>query len=66
MRNTINITLAIEAQAKYCKDNDLPHFAPFDGVCWSCGNQIYEKISVEEAGSKLITGCPRCCSSYCD
>ena len=60
---------ARQAQKKYCEEHNLPHFAPESGVCWRCGNNIYygqRGISVEEAGSTLITGCPHCHWSYCE
>lgn len=57
---------AAAAQAKYCKENNLPLFAPYDGVCWACRRNIYEIISIEGAGNHLITGCPLCHRSYCE
>lgn len=76
---TFDTEKAIEAQAKLCDEKEYPHFAPLDGRCWSCGSQIYQEksrtigdrtftsgISVEGAGSSLITGCPHCSRSYCD
>ncbi len=68
------------AQLEYCEHMDLPFFAPEDGFCPRCGNNIYDArthltdkydpefagISVEEAGSRLITGCPHCSHSFCD
>lgn len=56
----------IDAQKRYCKANDLPHFAPFDGYCFSCGRQIYEEITLKKAKTDLITGCPWCHRSFCD
>lgn len=84
-----DVKKAIEAQNRYCKENNLPHFAPYDGRCWNCRRNIYELhywkredyrlvpakqeeattktgISVEKAGSELVTGCPHCNRSYCD
>ena len=72
-----NTKLAIEAQAKYCKDHDAPNFAPaFDGSCFRCHQNIYAKIvhpsgyvtgiTVEQAGRTLITGCPHCHYSFVD
>ena len=67
---------SIQAQRNYCKENKLPHFAPHDGRCWSCGKNIYEPftrqngrisgVETERASSELITGCPHCNRSYCD
>lgn len=71
-----NIKLAIAAQKEYCDRTNVPHFAPRDGVCYSCGRQIYSPtetkygytngISVEAAANTLITSCPYCNVSYCD
>lgn len=71
-----DITAAIAAQKKYCAENQLPHFAPQDGFCFRCRRNIYSQIrlrdgyesgiTVEEAGSSLITGCPHCNYSYCE
>lgn len=71
---------ASEAQAKYCEIKGYPRFVPLDGWCWACHRNIYDKvghtmsngenyytgITVEGAGSYLITGCPHCKRSYCD
>lgn len=75
------------AQKEYCATNDAPHFAPYDGRCYSCNQDIYSEngnvkfgplgrqkptghtrhgITVEEAGSTLVTGCPFCNASYCE
>ncbi|MNP79761.1 hypothetical protein D3C76_1776770 [compost metagenome] len=77
-----NINESIEAQKKYCEENQAPHFAPYSGRCWNCNQNIYEKgrhfwagkfdgresegISTEKAGKELVTGCPHCHRSYCD
>lgn len=55
-----------KAQAKYVKDNDKPYFAPMAGRCYNCRGQIYDKISLEEASTTLITGCPYCKQSFVD
>ena len=58
----------IDAQRRYCEARELPHFAPSDGICYSCGRDIYAKggVTAEEAGSRLITGCPFCLRTYVD
>ena len=63
---TFDSELARHAQDEYCERNGLPHFAPYDGHCYRCHGDIYSVISVENAGSVLITGCPCCHVSYCD
>lgn len=81
INETYDVSLAVKAQKEYCKSSGAPHFAPRNGVCWKCNKNIYEQhekryagndkvfvfgISVEKAGSELVTGCPHCNRSYCD
>lgn len=72
-----SVSDSMAAQKRYCKEKIYPHFAPVSGICWKCNQQIYAEgknrsgnlskgISVEKAGSELITGCPHCNWSYCD
>ncbi len=59
------IQQAIKAQAEYCDRAELPHFAPYDGICWHCGRNIYDGgITIDEASRRLITACPFCHRSY--
>jgi hypothetical protein len=55
----------VEAQKQYCKDHNTPFFAP-ETRCWSCGANIWKKITLEQACKTYITGCPCCNRSYCD
>jgi hypothetical protein len=62
------IQQCIKAQSDYCVKEQLPHFAPPNGICWNCKRQIYDKESgfkLERAQSELITGCSHCHRSYC-
>lgn len=52
----------IEKQQRFCDDNNLPRFAPGDGLCSVCGEQIYSELD----GTTHITGCPVCGWSYCE
>lgn len=36
-----NIQKAIAAQEKFCNDHNVPLFAPTDGRCFKCGDNIY-------------------------
>ena len=75
---TYNIPEAIKAQKQFCDKNEYPCFAPGNGICWSCHQNIYSEkgrtrtgydtqgISVESAAGQLITSCPFCNRSYCD
>lgn len=74
---TYDTKAAVAAQKKYCEDNNAPFFAPYDR-CYYCNHNIYlpvrspitgevvNGVSVEEAGERLITGCPFCHHSYVD
>ena len=82
---------AYEAQEQFCKEHNVPIFAPGpqEGyLCYRCNHNVYSVcravalkdrrgvildnaaevpgISVEEAGSRLITGCPFCHASFVD
>ena len=69
---TYNVRMAVKAQEDYCDRTGAPNFAG-DGVCWRCGMNVYTPqkfhdglrgISVEEAGQRLVTGCPHCHASF--
>jgi len=56
-----------KAQEKYCKQNMQTHFAP--QRCFRCKQNIYEDaekkgVTLKEASTKLITGCPHCNYSF--
>lgn len=72
-----NSELAIKAQKDYCETNNVPHFAPPDGKCYHCNQDIYEPIErglvikyitgiTVKGANGLITGCPHCHHSFCD
>lgn len=69
-----NIEKAIKAQEDLCMKKCYPMFAPSNGKCYRCGDNIYaEKLSgggsgysVEKAGTEFITGCPNCNWSFCE
>lgn len=74
-----NVKKAAEAQTKLQQEKGYPEFAPTNGICWSCKQNIYMPIiktigedsfvtgnTVKDATEKLITGCPHCHKSYCD
>ena len=68
---TYNPREAVKAQEEYCSKINAPFFAPNGNNmyrCYYCNQNIYKDggISVEEAGSKVITGCPFCHYSYVD
>lgn len=97
--NTYDVDEAIQAQKEYCKEWAAKHpdnwasesmkdgkgFAPSNGRCYCCKQQMYSEdgfeyrgsrknptgrkvsgISVEEARTKLTTGCPFCYRSFID
>lgn len=70
-----NVSESIKGQKEYCIKNEAPDFAPSNGVCWKCHNNIYKPIknrgyvsgiTTEKAKTELVTGCPHCHRSYCD
>jgi formamidopyrimidine-DNA glycosylase len=54
----------IFAQNKYSTTHKVPIFAPSNGVCFSCKEQIYDKISLDKAANEIITFCPHCNYSF--
>jgi len=68
------------AQRAHQEKNSYPDFAPADGVCWACHENIYipkihrqadgsyyvTGVDTKKAGVELITGCPHCHRTYCD
>ena len=57
--------LKILAQEAYCVNNKLPNFA-LNGRCYSCGRNVFDELTLEDATNTLITGCPNCHTSFCD
>jgi uncharacterized Zn-finger protein len=56
----------ITAQKKYCETHQVPMFVHPRGLCWNCNRQVFEQITIEKAGSELVTGCPFCHRSFVD
>lgn len=56
------VNAAYEAQVDYCNRRKMLMFAP--DKCIMCNGNIWEHISVEQAGKELITGCPICSYSF--
>lgn len=54
------------AQHAYLDAHGYPSFAPYDGICPCCHKNIWLKLTVEQAGSDIITSCPHCARSYDD
>ncbi len=70
-----NTMEAVKAQSEYCRNHDIPNFAPaLDGKCYRCNRDIYRPIThsdgrttgipVEQAERMLVTGCPHCNYSF--
>ena len=78
MDKTFNTIEAIKMQEAYCAKHGFPMYVPANGWCRDCGRNIFEPytyrrepikttgISVEEAGSRLISGCPHCNRTFVD
>lgn len=55
----------MQEQQEFCRKNDYPCFA-FD-PCPSCKKSPWDHPEyIRTAGSRLVTGCPWCCRSWCD
>lgn len=60
---------AAKAQAAYCRREELPMFAPSNGLCPRCGMDIFmgpDGIDVDEAGKRFISSCPICNGTFVD
>lgn len=69
MEETYDKIKSIKAQEEYCEKHSVPHFAPYDGTCKSCWQDIYSGkygYTVEHAASSHITSCPYCRASFCN
>lgn len=54
---------------KLGRDNarDSMFFTPFDGNCTSCGADLVAQYGLHAiAGGMNVTGCRKCCTSFCD
>ena len=49
---TYNISEAIEAQEQFCDKNEYPYFAPDNGICWDCHQNIYSENGRTRYGKK--------------
>jgi hypothetical protein len=62
-----SVAQAIINQGALCAIKGYPHFAPRNGVCYSCHRQIYLNPFTNAASAdRFITGCPFCNRSYCE
>lgn len=56
-----------QLQKEYCIANNIPEFAPHNGVCSGCNLYIYVDERVKAvAATQLVTGCPFCHKSFVD
>lgn len=49
---TYNISEAIKAQEQFCDKNEYPCFAPDNGICWDCHQNIYSKMEEPDTARK--------------
>lgn len=56
------IQMRIEKYAVWRQEHNWPQFEPANGICWTCGKQIFKIYD----GTEDITGCPYCHRSYCE
>lgn len=54
----------IFAQRVFCESNGVMLIAPLNGYCPVCRDDIYFKMTVEEAGAHQVTQCPHCKHSF--
>ena len=52
------------AQRVFCEGHGVLEVAPLNGYCPMCRNDVYSKMTVEEAGSHHVTFCPHCHHSF--
>ena len=60
------VRIKSRAQQEMCDKFHAPLFAPEDGICYYCNEQIYEHIPLDIATNEHITSCPICSHTYCD
>lgn len=75
MEELYNVEMSVNNQREGVKRGDFPGFAPDNGICYRCKENIYRKkdhpqgyttgITIEKS-KYLVTGCPHCNRSYCD
>ena len=77
---TYNLRKSAVSQERYCELAHVPLFAPRDGRCSKCheniyrviitydkyGNQYTSGIDTKTAENTHITGCPHCHATFCD
>lgn len=67
MKTEQEIKEAIARQHKLCVTENLPNFAPNDGLCFDCRKNIYQDYTRSGwLGYTHITGCPHCNYSFCE
>lgn len=66
---------AVDLQRQFCSEHHVPIFAPTDGICYHCHENIFKPlcsggyisgISQGQAASVLITSCPHCHHTFVD
>lgn len=63
---THDVEKAIIAQTNFTTKNGLDRYSPDDGTCPGCNEQIYDRITVDDAANFLIIACPYCRHSFED
>jgi len=56
--------LKADAHMKYCMRHDLPFYPPYSGICWNCGENIWERYPVNYVANNTIGFCPVCKESF--
>ena len=68
MMSNETVYVRAKAQMQYCVEHDYPLFAPRNGICWRCKQNIYSDkgYTYDVARKALITYCPHCHASFTD
>ena len=59
-----DVLKSLEAQRDLCKNEKIPLFAPYSGICFFCSKQIYTVINLKIASEQHIVTCPNCQKSF--
>ncbi|MBA1335892.1 MAG: hypothetical protein HPY66_1710 [Firmicutes bacterium] len=51
-----DVDKSIAAQKEYCEQKGAPHFAPYDGRCHCCKNNIYKPLGYKRGQSASWIG----------
>lgn len=47
-------------QKTFCETYERLILVPYDGYCYRCGKNIWDRYTAEDASGRYLTGCPFC------